>query len=577
MSKIHQLSPQLINQIAAGEVVERPASVAKELLENALDAKARHIRIDVEYGGVRLLRVSDDGEGMEKEDLLIATSAHTTSKIRTEKDLHAIGSLGFRGEALASIASISRLQIQSCARGSAEAWKIFCKENESSVSIEPCSHPAGTTVEVRDLFYSTPARRKFLRSDKTEFSHIEALVKNLALSHFEVGFELQHNQRLVYQLKPADNEQEQHRRIAKLLDNNFLQHAMVIDFSVVGLRLHGWVGLPSFERNQNDWQFFYVNGRMVRDRLLNHAIKQAYQDKLYAGKHPSYILYLETALDALDVNVHPTKHEVRFHDTRLIHDFIFRHVFDALNKEKSQASAMIPSGKPFDFSSLSVQEPKLPYAVAPVSRPSVNIAQSARPPASHTKPHSGRFIMRVTDTIVLAKNEKNLDFVHLGKACYAFVYDQLKRALSRDEVKHQPLLIPENVVLSQCYFDYFSKCQTVLAKVGIDFHKTSEKTLLVRRLPTLLKKVNVKKLFLRIAEMNLPLDNMVEDQKIQHAFLHSLAESVSEMGFFSDSAAELEKFLLDCHGIEDSYAKNTFKAAVHTLTLAQIEKMHSEL
>ena len=330
MSQIHLLSPRLANQIAAGEVVERPANIVKELVENALDAGASRIDIDADQGGVKLLRIRDNGGGIEKEDLPLALSRHATSKITTLDDLEAVGSLGFRGEALASISSVTRLTLTSKTEQAPEAWSVHVEGRDMEASISPAAHPTGTTVEVRDLFFNTPARRKFLRTEKTEFSHLEEYVKRLALSRYDVGFSLRHNGRVIHQLRPAERGLEKEKRVASLLNADFIDSAVHIETEAAGLSLQGWVGLPTFSRSQADMQYFFVNGRVVRDKLVVHAIKQAYRDVLYHGRHPAFVLYLTLDPKLVDVNVHPTKHEVRFRDGRLVHDFLFRTLHRAL-------------------------------------------------------------------------------------------------------------------------------------------------------------------------------------------------------------------------------------------------------
>jgi len=326
MSRIHLLTPRLANQIAAGEVVERPASVVKEILENSLDAGATRIELDIEQGGVKLIRLRDDGRGIEKDDLALALSRHATSKIRNLDDLEAVESLGFRGEALASISSVSRLTLTSRTEGQESAWQVLTEGRDMVAEIAPAAHPQGSTVEVRDLFFNTPARRKFMKTEKTEFKHLEEVVKRLALSRFDVGFTLRHNQKVIHQLRPAATEAEQERRIASLLAPAFIESSMKVDVAAEasGLRIWGWVGLPTFSRSQADLQYFFVNGRIIRDRVVSHALRQAYQDVLYNGRHPAYVLYMELDPKLVDVNVHPTKHEVRFRESRLVHDFIFR-------------------------------------------------------------------------------------------------------------------------------------------------------------------------------------------------------------------------------------------------------------
>ena len=321
-SRIQLLTPRLANQIAAGEVVERPASVAKELLENSLDAGATRIDVDAEQGGIKLLRVRDDGAGIEADDLPLALARHATSKIRELEDLERVLSLGFRGEALASISSVARLTLTSRRRGAAQAWQVEAEGRDMETRVQPAAHPDGTTVEVRDLFFNTPARRKFLRAEKTEFDHLQEVLRRLALTHFEVGFHLRHNGKSVLGLHPAKDEISRARRVASVCGPAFLEQALPLDVERNGLRLWGWVGLPTFSRSQADLQYFYVNGRMVRDKLVAHAVRQAYRDVLYNGRHPAFVLFLEIDPAVVDVNVHPTKHEVRFRDSRMVHDVL---------------------------------------------------------------------------------------------------------------------------------------------------------------------------------------------------------------------------------------------------------------
>ncbi|GGY75647.1 DNA mismatch repair endonuclease MutL [Marinobacter zhanjiangensis] len=330
MPSIKLLSPRLANQIAAGEVVERPASVLKELLENALDAGARRVDVDIEQGGARLLRVRDDGVGIPETELPLALSRHATSKIATLDDLEAVASLGFRGEALASISSVSRLTLTSRTEEQEAASRVEVEGRDMDARVSPAAHPVGTTVEVRDLFFNTPARRKFLRTEKTEFGHVEEVLRRQALGRFDTGFTLRHNQKVVHSLRPAETELDHERRVGSLCGQKFIDNAVVIDAEATGLRLRGWVALPTFSRSQADLQYFFVNGRVIRDRLVAHAVRQAYRDVLYNNRHPAFVLYLDLDPANVDVNVHPTKHEVRFRDGRLVHDFIFRTLHRAL-------------------------------------------------------------------------------------------------------------------------------------------------------------------------------------------------------------------------------------------------------
>ncbi|AMO54744.1 DNA mismatch repair protein [Endozoicomonas montiporae] len=332
MKPIRLLDNRLANQIAAGEVVERPASVVKELLENSLDAGARRVTVEVESGGVKLIRIRDDGYGIGQNDLALALSRHATSKISELEDLEGVATLGFRGEALASVSSVSRLTLTSNVEGQESGWQVRTEGRDMEAIVNPAPHPIGTTLEVKDLFFNTPARRKFLRTEKTEFSHLEEVVKRLALSRFDVGFTLRHNQRSIHQLRPANTQAEKDRRVASLCSPKFIENAVIVDVEASGLKLWGWVGLPTFSRSSADLQYFFVNGRVIRDKLVAHAVRQAYRDVLYGGRHPTFVLYLELDPSMVDVNVHPTKHEVRFRDGRTVHNFLFSTLHRALGE-----------------------------------------------------------------------------------------------------------------------------------------------------------------------------------------------------------------------------------------------------
>ena len=334
---IQVLPPQLANQIAAGEVVERPASVVKELVENSLDAGATRIDIDIERGGAKLIRIRDNGCGIAKADLALALARHATSKISTLDDLEAIVSLGFRGEALASISSVSRLMLTSRTAEQSEAWQAYAEGRDQAVTVKPAAHPVGSTLEVLDLFYNTPARRKFMRTEKTEFGHIDEVVRRIALARFDVAINLSHNGKLMRQYRAAKEESQHERRLASICGPAFLQHALAISWQHGDLSIRGWVADPQGARQLGEMQYCYVNSRMMRDRLINHAIRQAYQDQLKDDQLPAYVLYLEVDPHQVDVNVHPAKHEVRFHQARLVHDFIYQAVTTVLQQAGNAA------------------------------------------------------------------------------------------------------------------------------------------------------------------------------------------------------------------------------------------------
>ncbi|MGH8184412.1 MAG: DNA mismatch repair endonuclease MutL, partial [Rhodanobacteraceae bacterium] len=349
MPSIHPLAPELVNQIAAGEVIERPASVVKELAENSLDAGARRIDIEVEQGGMRLIRVRDDGAGIAADELPLALAPHATSKIATFEDLTRVASMGFRGEALASIASVSRLTLTSRRKGDAHAARI---DAAASRTPQPAAHAVGTTIDVRDLFHAVPARRKFLRAERTEFGHIDELVRSLALARPNVEFRLLHNGKPVRMLKPALDQTAQLQRAGELLGESFAQNCLRVEHAAAGLHLTGWVGLPTASRAQADQQCFHVNGRLVRDKSVSHAVRQAYEDVLYHGRHPAFVLFLDLDPAAVDVNVHPAKREVRFRDARLVHDFMYHALHDVVAHARAGESVASEAGSGSTFHSL---------------------------------------------------------------------------------------------------------------------------------------------------------------------------------------------------------------------------------
>ncbi|MBA6391034.1 DNA mismatch repair endonuclease MutL [Colwellia sp. BRX10-3] len=327
------LPARLANQIAAGEVVERPASVVKELVENSIDAGATTIKIDIEKGGAKRIRIIDNGNGIAKNELALALSRHATSKIKDLDDLEAISSLGFRGEALASISSVARLTLTSKPEAQESAWQAIAEGRDMAVSVKPAAHPNGTTIDVSDLFFNTPARRKFLRTEKTEFAHIEEVIKRIALANFDIGFVLTHNHKIIKQFRVANSSIQRSKRVAQVCGQKFIDNAIEVDCEHNGLHLHGWIAQPSYFRNQNDLSYSYVNNRMMRDKLINHAIRQSYADLLPSDSFPAFVLFLQLDFSEVDVNVHPAKHEVRFHQGRYVHDFIYSVCNRALHHE----------------------------------------------------------------------------------------------------------------------------------------------------------------------------------------------------------------------------------------------------
>ncbi|MCM8856252.1 MAG: DNA mismatch repair endonuclease MutL [Candidatus Thiodiazotropha sp.] len=509
---IRTLSPQLINQIAAGEVVERPASVVKELVENSLDAGARHIEIEIEQGGIKLIRVRDDGVGIAKHELAMALSRHATSKVSQFKDLESLQSMGFRGEALPSISSVSRLRLISHHQEAQEAWEITGDGTDTTFQAKPAAHPQGTSVEIRDLFFNTPARRKFLRTEKTEFNHINSLIQRLALVQFDVGFTLQHNRRPLFSLPPCDDQIERERRIVQLLGATFLDQALTVDEQAGDLSLSGWVARPSFSRSQADMQYFYVNRRMVRDKLVTHAVRQGYQDVLYHGRHPAYVLFLGMDPRKVDVNVHPTKHEVRFRDSRSVHDFIYRGLHHVLaetrpqavsesvepaglikeittNQSEQQNGYRVPRQQGIDWR---LAERPAAYRVGFVAQQPVDTPVEM--PQSEQVPPLGFALAQLHGIYILAQNQSGLVLVDMHAAHERITYERFKQTHSGSGITSQPLLVPVRVAVSSTEADLVETFQSFLNQIGIEVSRLGLDTLAIRTIPALLQGADAEKL-----------------------------------------------------------------------------------
>jgi DNA mismatch repair protein MutL len=499
MARIHLLSPRLANQIAAGEVVERPASVVKELLENALDAGATQVDIDVEEGGVRLIRLRDNGCGMAKEDLPLALSRHATSKISTLDDLEAVSTLGFRGEALASIASVSRLALTSNPEGgkSGDAWQAISEGREMQVQLQPAAHPQGSTVEVRDLFFNTPARRKFLRSEKTELQHLVEVVRRQALGRYDVGFTLRHNGRVIFQLRPCHNRQEEERRLAEICGSEFSAHTVYIEAGSSALRLYGWIAEPTFSRSQPDLQHFYVNGRVIRDRLVAHAIRQAYRDVLYHDRHPAFVLYLDVDPAAVDVNVHPTKHEVRFRDGRHVHDFIFHAIHRSLADVRPGESAresVTPAPQPQQSSLNQQQAFTLPVREVPPGDFPAAREQAITAYKTAEIPPLGFAVGQLQGIYILSAAPEGLVIVDMHAAHERITYERLKKAYRDQSIPSQPLLVPESLAVSGKEVDFAAEHNELFEALGFSLTVAGEESLLIRALPVILQGANAPQL-----------------------------------------------------------------------------------
>ncbi|MDD5410613.1 MAG: DNA mismatch repair endonuclease MutL [Methylobacter sp.] len=509
--RIHSLPTQLVNQIAAGEVVERPSSVVKELVENCFDAGASQISIEIEQGGARLIKIRDDGCGIIKEDLPLALSRHATSKIATLKDLEQVVSMGFRGEALPSISSVSRLTLISRICDADCAWKVVADGSEQDFDPQPDPHPQGTTIDVRDLFYNTPARRKFLKTEKTEFAHIETLIKRMALSRFDIGFSLSHNQKGILNLKPAATDSEQEQRIAGICGSAFIENSVKIDFAASGLQLTGWVGLPTFSRSQQDMQFFYVNGRLVRDKLVSHAVKQAYQDVLFHGRHPVFVLYLTLDPTLVDVNAHPAKLEVRFREGRLVHDFLFSALHRSLADLRpghSVGSSLASGNVTSDFVSLPqtqshpVFDAKPTYSPRPPQQASLPLqveeqiqayASLYRAPElvqeltqSQVVQPLGHAIAHLHNIYILSETPNGVILVDAHAAHERVTYERLKQQYQNGAVPSQPLLLPIKIKVSAAEADLAEQEHEFFNTLGFEINRSGPETIVLRSIPVLL-------------------------------------------------------------------------------------------
>lgn len=540
-ARIELLSPRLANQIAAGEVVERPASVIKELLENSLDSGARRIDVEVEQGGIKLLKVRDDGSGIASDDLPLALARHATSKIRDLDDLERVMSLGFRGEALASISSVARLTLTSRTRDASEAWQVETEGRDMSPRVQPAAHPVGTSVEVRDLFFNTPARRKFLKTEKTEFDHLQEVIRRLALARFDVAFHLRHNGKSILSLHEASDDIAKARRVGAICGPGFLEQALPIEIERNGLRLWGWVGLPTFSRSQADLQYFFVNGRAVRDKLVAHAVRQAYRDVLFNGRHPTFVLFLELDPTGVDVNVHPTKHEVRFRDGRMVHDFLYGTLHRALADVRpddqvaapaatadivrptgQQAGEFGPQGE-MRLSASVLEQPVAAPAAGSGSGAGYQYNYTPRPasplPVGETRevyreffaplpsaepaplpegerdiPPLGYALAQLKGIYILAENAHGLVLVDMHAAHERIMYERLKVAMASEGLSGQPLLVPESLALSQREADCAEEHAQWFQRLGFELQRLGPESLAIRQIPALLKQAEANRL-----------------------------------------------------------------------------------
>jgi len=616
--RIHALDPRLVNQIAAGEIIERPASMLKELIENSLDAGATSIDIEVENAGVKRLKITDNGHGILKQDLAMALSRHATSKIEDLDDLEHIATLGFRGEALPSIASVTRMTIKSRETNAEQAWMVTSDGNNKTNDPTPVAHPVGTTIETRDLFYNTPARRKFLRTDNTEFKHIDQVVRRMALSRFDVAFKLNHNGRVVLHLPsiPADDP----RRLKMVCGDNVPDNSVYIDEQRDGMRLSGWTGLPSFSRSQADMQYFFLNGRLIRDKTIVHAVRLGYQDVLFHGRHPIYVLYLEMDPAGVDVNVHPTKHEVRFRDSRTVHGFVFRSLQRQVGASAGEVGSLQVTAEhgaarpqPINPNSQMNQQTPIHYddgrninasrGYQPSERISASqvrdqisgyktIAESVfradsdvnqelrvdlQPKQSTSEvsrdeiPPMGYALAQLKGIYILAENADGLVLVDMHAAHERITYERLKTALDSSKIQQQPLLVPVTITVSDTEIAGWRAQEDLFEKLGLIVEQLDENVLVVRSVPEILARSDVSQIVRDVLSDLVATEHSSRIEDTMHEILSSMACHGSVRANRLLSIAEMNALLRDMETTERSGQCNHGRPTWVQMSMSQLD------
>ena len=618
---IRLLPDVLVNQIAAGEVVERPSAVVKELVENSLDAGARAIDVEVEQGGLALIRIRDDGGGIDVDELPLALTRHATSKITALEDLEAVATLGFRGEALPSILSVSRLRLVSRTASAAHAWEIG-GAGELEYAARPAAHPLGTTIEVRDLFFNTPARRKFMKSESTEFRQIQQTLSRLALSRNDIGFALRHNQRRVFDLPPVAGDEGRLARLRAICGEAFVEQSVDFDESRLGMRLYGRVGLPAFARNQADLQYVYVNGRFVRDRLMSFALKRAFADVMHSTHHPAYVVYLELDPTAVDVNVHPQKVEVRFREAARVHDLLFGAVHQLLRRLRpgsaqhqvtwsaptsvastapsAEAPVVLPgyvASRAFETSPawtmpqpgarLDLREPPTSYtasgkdfAMSPATSATLvdreaSLETQSLPASGDARP-LGTPLAQVHGVYVLAQNEQGLVLIDAHAGHERVLYERLKRQLADGGIPAQALLVPEVVTMAEDEIDALEAQREALSAFGIDFDRSGPASLLVRAVPPLLARSDVGALLRELAGDETRRDSRVhfgEALDAQHRVLADVACKAAIKANRRLTLPEMDALLRDMERSEFSGQCNHGRPTWIQITMAELDRL----
>lgn len=593
-ARIRKLEQLLANQIAAGEVIERPVSVVKELVENSVDAGATEIEIDIVNGGLDLIKVRDNGGGIHRDDLAIALSRHATSKINYVDDLDHIVTLGFRGEALASIAAVSRLTLAS-AQAQGNGWQIEVAGINEQPLLSPVAHPVGTTITVQDLFFNTPARRKFLRNAKTEFSNIDCLLKRFALSTFAIRYQLTHNQKIIRQYFAVDQQDESYNRLRLLFPQEFITQSLQIAVEGAKCKLTGWIGLPTVSRAQADAQYFYLNGRIVRDKLLTHALRAAYHDVLYHNRYACYALFLAIDPSEVDVNVHPTKYEVRFKNSKLIHDFVKCSVADALSSFSITRAAQPPVRTAVNMQ----QQSYLAKVAAPIPirgntnhKLSVNddyaVYHALHAPEGTALPHQpasvpvvpsrpqlylGEAIGQFLDIYIVAASELELLLIDMHAAHERVLYEKLKHTVTTQQVLAQSLLIPVTIKLSTQAMGCYDELHELFTSWGFTLEQLTATNLIIRSVPQLLVNIDLQQFFTDVADDWLNYQTTQRNTEMINKLLATVACRAAVHAKRCLSISEMNALLREMEKTPHNQQCNHGRPAWIALSMQQLDTM----
>ena len=600
---IKQLPSRLINQIAAGEVVERPASVVKELVENSLDAQATKIQVDISQGGMKQIKISDDGVGIPKDELALAVSRHATSKISRLEDLEVIRGFGFRGEALPSIASVSRLKLASRVENAEAGWTISVSGGGDITEPLPVSCPQGTGIEVRDLFFNVPARRKFLKTARTEFTHIQNWLYKLGLARMDVELKFNHNGRQVFHFAGKTDADHAKTRLEKILGANFAEQSIWLEHENADMKVSGWLGLPTLSRSQPDMQYSYVNNRAVRDKTFTHAVKQGYRDVLYHDRYPCYAIYLEIDPGLVDVNVHPAKLEVRFRDTRSVHDFVCTAVSAAIagirpaagahqvehyrrlvnenpetHKTYAGSGAATGHASPKHASMSFMRSAQLPDSRAPspdrrppdVSSPAQTRQQTL---TQGEIPPLGFAICQLHHIYVVAQNREGMVLVDMHAAHERITYERLKQAYRKNGIRNQPLLVPVTLKVSAAEAALCEQHRTYLEQTGFEVDRIGESALAVRRVPALLADTDPEAMVRDILSDLAEHDDSVSAEDHVNELLSSMACHGSVRANRELTTAEMDTLLRSIEETERSGQCNHGRPTWVQLSIDQLDKL----